>query len=122
MEGRLAANGWPDRALAIVLDPEVEVWVWADSPVVDDVMGWAGRTPALRDWLIAKGYLQGGESKPRRPKEAFEHALRLVPKARSSALFLSLAEGVSVNRCSDEAFLRLRDTLARWFPIASPDG
>src|SRR5208282_804614 len=29
---RLAKNGWPDRSAAVVIDPELDVWVWNDSP------------------------------------------------------------------------------------------
>ena len=48
-EQRLSSSGWDDRAVAIVLDPELEIWVWSDSPEVDDVLGWRGRIPRLAD-------------------------------------------------------------------------
>src|SRR5512146_960457 len=44
----LANSGWSDRAMPIILVPELEIWVWSDSPQVDAALGWAGRQPALR--------------------------------------------------------------------------
>ena len=30
VETDLSRNGWADRTKAIVIDPELEVWVWGD--------------------------------------------------------------------------------------------
>jgi hypothetical protein len=98
------------------LDPELEVWVWSDSPEVDQVLGWHLANPDLRTWLRGKQYLEPTDIKPERPKEALEAALRQVRRARSSAIFRSLAEKVSVERCSDAAFGKLKATLTNWFP------
>ena len=94
-----------ERAKAIVLAPELEVWIWSDSPHVDEVAGWKGREPALRRWLVEQGYLQEGEDKPMRPKESFEAALREAQKPRSASLYLQIAENVSLSRCTDTAFM-----------------
>jgi hypothetical protein len=51
VEARLAQCGWADRVGAVVIDPELENWVWAQSSHVDRVLGWAGRVPNLRTWL-----------------------------------------------------------------------
>ena len=116
VEKRLAKNGWADRAKVIVIDPELESWVWSDSPEVAEALGWAGRSPALRPWLTEKGFLQEIESKPYHPKEAVEAALRRVRKPRSSAIYRELAESVSFRRCIDPAFEKLTATLRAWFP------
>jgi hypothetical protein len=116
LEKRLSTAGWADRAAAIILDPELEIWVWSDSPVVDAALGWAHRTPRLAEWLQSESYLTGGHTKPAHPKEAMEHALRLARKGRSSAVFYELAKQVSVNRCSDPAFLKFKSVLQGWFP------
>ena len=116
VEQRLATNGWADRAKAVVIDPELESWVWSDSPEVDNALGWAGHVPALRPWLTEKGLLQQSEAKPGRPKEAMEAALRLVRRPRSSAIYRELAERVSLRRCTDSAFRKLITTLQTWFP------
>ncbi len=119
IEKRLSQSGWgDDRAAAVVIGPELEMWVWSDSPQVDAVLGWQGKSPELRTWLKAKGLLQEEEAKPERPKEAMELALRAARKPRSSALYLQLARQVSMARCVDPAFLKLRTILQAWFPVA----
>jgi hypothetical protein len=116
VEQALTNAGWAARACAIVVDPELENWVWGDSPRVDQVLGWAGRLP-LRAWLRQNGYCAAME-KPARPKEAMEAALRVVGKARSASVFRALAESVSLERCTDPAFAKLRRTLRAWFPVS----
>ena len=115
LEQRLAQN-WGERAAAVVLDPELEVWVWSDSPHVEEVLGWKDRQPDLRSWLVEAGFATAGDAKPARPKEAVEKALRLVYKPRSSALYRKLAEQVSFQRCEDPAFLRFKQIVQTWFP------
>jgi len=107
---------WGDRARAVVLAPELETWVWSNSPHLDDVVGWKGRRPPLRRWLKSEGWLEEHQIKPRRPKEAFHAALRRSATPRSASLFLQLAERVSLANCVDDAFLDLRNTLRTWFP------
>jgi hypothetical protein len=115
LDDRLAQSGWGDRARAIVVDPEIEAWIWTQSPHVDVVLGWAGRSPGLREWLAQEGFLQAGQNKPPRPKEAFRAALRESRLKHSGALFSQLARRVSLEHCGDRSFLRLRDTLRTWF-------
>lgn len=116
IESQLANSGWHDRAAAIVIDPELENWVWSDSPHVDSVLGWEGKNPNLRSWLTTQGFLNNSQRKPIPPKKAMEEALRKVQKARSSALFLQLAQRVGIDRCTDPAFVKLRTRLMSWFP------
>jgi len=116
IENQLANSGWHNRAVAIVIEPELENWVWSDSPHVDSVLGWEGRQPDLKSWLNIQGFLNEGQNKPVHPKEAMEMALKNVKKARSSALFLQLAQKVSVDRCTDPSFVKLKTVLAAWFP------
>lgn len=116
LNASFAGSAWRERAKAIVLAPELEVWIWGDSPHVDEVAGWRGRQPNLRRWLVEHDYLQEGEIKPTRPKEAFEAALREAQKPRSASLYLQIAEKVSLRRCSDSAFLELKSILTDWFP------
>ena len=114
-----AISAWGEQARAIVLAPELEVWIWGDSPHVDEVTGWRNREPGLRQWLVGQGYLQEGEAKPSRPKEAFEAALREAQKPRSASLYLQIAERVSLRRCTDSAFIELKSILNDWFPPES---
>ena len=116
---QLASAGWGDRAKAIVIDPELEVWVWSDSPHVARLLGWEGGRPNLRRWLADERMWLKGRNKPEDPKRAVERALRRARKPRSSALFRGLAENVSLRSCTDPAFLKFRQTLAEWFPEAN---
>jgi hypothetical protein len=109
-------NHWGERGSVVVIEPELDIWVWSDSPHVDRVLGWADRTPNLRNWIVSQGYMLPDQEKPIRPKEALEKALYVAKKPRSSAIYQSLAERVSLARCSDRAFKKLRETLRRWFP------
>ncbi len=107
---------WGARARAIVLEPELEAWVWSDSPHVSNVVGWRDRDPGLRVWLGNNGWLQPNAIKPDRPKEAFEAALREARRPRSSSLYKRLADNVSVRRCADPSFSEFCQTLREWYP------
>ena len=87
VEGRLSQSGWNDRATVVVIDPELEAWVWSDSPHVAEQLGWAGREPPLGDWLRGRGLLSDGKVKPHDPKAAVEKALWAARKRRSSAIY-----------------------------------
>jgi len=115
VQARLERIGWADRAQAVVLAPELEVWAWTGSPHVPRCLGWAGREPPLRDWLANSGYWHPDEAKPRQPKAAFEAALREVRKPRSSAIYSDLARSVGLKGHVEPAFFRLTQTLQRWF-------
>ncbi|MCX7853525.1 MAG: hypothetical protein N2383_12160 [Caldilineales bacterium] len=112
---RLEQNGWSGRADAVVLSPELEVWVWSDSPHVPACLGWAERHPSLRQWLAANSYWPSNAHKPPRPKEAMEAALRYVRKPYSAAIYLELATKVPLQGHSEPAFLRFTGALQRWF-------
>jgi hypothetical protein len=118
IEKALGQSGWDDRAAVVAIDPELDVWVWSDSPHVDRELGWSHRQPGLRSWLTAKGFLVEGAVKPEQPKEALEAALREVRKPRSSALYEALAIKVSLAKCTDLAFVKLRTVLRGWFSEA----
>ncbi len=117
VESALSRSGWADRAAVIVIDPELENWVFSDSPEVDAAMGWKGNRPSLRKWLEEQRYLAAGEIKPARPKEAMEAALRHVRMPRSSSIYGRIAQHVGFGRCTDGAFQKLKATLRAWFPV-----
>jgi hypothetical protein len=122
VERRLRISGWDDRAAVVVLDPEIECWVWSESPHVDTALGWEKRVPPLRTWLMNKGLLRDGERKPGRPKEAMRAALREARIPPSASLFEQLASRVNTTRCVDPAFAKLRRVLNAWFPAAATGG
>jgi len=82
---------------------------------VESDLGWAGREPGVRVWLVRKGLLQADQRKPLRPKDAVEGALRVARKRRSSSIYRQLAEKVSFSRCEDPAFVKLETVLRSWF-------
>lgn len=116
VEAGLARNGWRNRAKAIVIEPELEAWVWSRSRHVPELLGWTAGYPALRSWLERNGLWRTGESKPIDPKGAMRRALRQMNLQPSARRFAELAGAVSLQRCSDPAFNEFTRTLRKWFP------
>jgi hypothetical protein len=106
---------WGKDAKAIVIEPEVEAWVWGADNAMRDVLGWP-RSEPIRQWLADQHFDFANNGKPVRPKEAFEALRRVHQLPLSSALYRSIAEKISLQHCVDPAFVRLRDTLRAWFP------
>ncbi len=117
IESRLRSSGWDDRARAIVIDPELEIWVWSDSPHLPTALGWKEDLATLRRWLVEQDLWTDGRAKPDDPKAAMEKILRLKSRPRSSSIYEDLARKVSLQRCQDEAFVKLREILVEWFPV-----
>ena len=119
LETHLADAGWPPpEGLALVVRPEADVWLWSDSPHSATALGWPSWTE-LRPALESQGWMEAGDVKPNRPKEAAEWALRhgTGKVKRSSALYRKVAGKVSVRRCQDSALDTLLGALQRWFPL-----
>ena len=118
----LGVNGWTDRGRAIVIEPELEAWVWGSTANVARVIGW--KQSRLERFLERRGFLAAEDSKPSRPTEAFEEAVRGAPRSRrkkvSARLFGELAEQAPLDGCRDPAFRELRETLRAWFPPETP--
>jgi hypothetical protein len=119
VEEQLKQSGWNERAAVVVLDPELEVWVWSDSPHVETALGWSNREPGLRPWLARSNLWGEADAKPQDPKKAVEESLRVAGKPRSSTLYQELASSVGFESCTDAAFQKLRKVLAAWFPAVS---
>lgn len=113
VEQRLAPM-WGDRARCVVLDPEIEAWVFSDSPHVDKTLGFA--EGQLRTWLRDQGQWPAGKPKPGDPKTAMLRALRKSHIKPSAALFYELASKVGLERCIDPSFHSFIETLRTWFP------
>ncbi len=113
-EEQIQNTGWEDRAAAIVIDPELENWVWSDSPHVGIALGWNKTTP-IQDWLSSRGFTFTKERMPNNPKEAVQAVLLETHKHRSSNIYQQIASTASLDRCSDPAFLKLKSTLQSWF-------
>jgi hypothetical protein len=124
----------------IVIEPELENWIWAENPHVAEAFqmarlpGFAGRiqpflaertypSKSARTRQRYKGCWEEivwpiGTPKPPHPKEAVELVCELGRLPRSNALYKKIAEKMSVSRCADPAFLELKNQLQTWFPLA----
>lgn len=107
--------GWGNQARTIVIHPELDIWVWADSPHIPELLGWRPDYQSLQQWLLSHGYEFNHDNKPLRPKEALEKVLREKRIPRSSALYKKIAQKVGFLRCSDRSFVKLTTILKRWF-------
>jgi hypothetical protein len=119
MKSKLLGRGWAEGSVeVIVIEPELEVWLWQDSPHIARAFKNFDYSPhsSLRKWLEARGFWEPTALKPARPKEAFELLCRTSRTPRSSAIYQKIAQQVSVRTCMDPAFCLLRETLQRWFP------
>lgn len=114
IQGDLNRNGWEGRSAVVVIDPELEIWVWSTSPHVSRIVGMDRRR--IKDMGHQRGYWQAGETKPSRPKELLEEVLHCTGKPHSSALFVQLAKQVGLSRCQDDSFRHFREVLQEWFP------
>ena len=123
VERDLAANGWRGRSRVIVIEPELETWLWTGSPQVSAALGWGQDYVGLRSRLEAAGLWGKHLPKPDDPKRAATAAIRWAPAPRklrrSAAWFGSLAGRMPLEQCRDPSFRRLRETLQAWFPPES---
>lgn len=113
---RLARVDLGERTEVLLLEPELEIWVWSDSPHVAKQLGWSDSPGELREWLEKQGLWLPGQAKPVDPKEAMERALAKRSIPRSSSNFSELAVRVGLNRCQDPSFIRFKAILGHWFP------
>ncbi len=112
---------WGDRARCLCIDPEIEAWIWSDSPHVATQLGWTS-LQELRVWLESLSLWPDESEKPPDPKTAFLAATKEKRVTPSSAIFRQLAMQVSFKRCRDRSFNQLLCILRAWFPAdqASP--
>lgn len=116
LESKLHANGWATDAVSvIVIEPELEAWVWSASPRVADVLGWEDNREGLRPFLEDANLWDAGTPKPTDPQKAMQAALRAKQKPLGARLFADLASRVGVHQCQDAAFRKFSETLQRWF-------
>jgi hypothetical protein len=90
------------------------------SPSINGVAFLSAVLP-LRAWLESEQLWPVAAQKPTDPKVAVERSLRELRRPRSSSIYRDLAGNVSLDRCTDGAFLRLRALLQMWFPEFAPE-
>ncbi len=110
----LNRSGWKGRSAVVVIDPELEIWVWSTSPHVPSLFGTDWET--IKNLGYQTGHWREGETKPSRPKELLVEVLRRTKTKYSAALYRQLAEKVSLRGCQDDSFRRFREILQGWFP------
>lgn len=115
LERTLAAS-WGNEARVIVIEPEVDVWMWGGDNLLSQLLKWNDER-SIREWLREKGYEFDHNDKPLRPKESLEELLKRQSEPRSSSLYERIATRLSLARCKDPAFVRLHKILQFWFPV-----
>ncbi len=115
VDGKLSALP-ADWARSVVIDPELEVWLFTRSPRLDEALGWRGREPDLTTELATRKHWPAGLAKPKNPKAAMKWALSRVGKQTSSSIYRQIAEHLGLGKCTDPSFHRFRSTLQAWFP------
>lgn len=117
LKENLQKNGWENRCEVIIIEPELEQWIWASSNKLPAIISWNGDYNTIQNWLTEKGMWLQNQTKPSKPKESFQMCLRRTQTRVSSSLFLQIAEQISFKNCTDTSFNLLKNTLQLWFPI-----
>lgn len=120
VEQELHNSGWQDRSKVIVIDPELEAWVWTESPHTARILGWGEGYSELQTWLNQRDLWPADDLKPPDPNEAFRRALMVKGLQMSPKRFERLAKVVGLKGCQDPAFAELKATLAGWFSHTRP--
>jgi hypothetical protein len=132
-----------DRFEVILIRPELEAWIWQRNTHVLDAFGFPGGQTQL--WTLfeqqslrlnrdtEKHYFVPANplvaqppawpstaSKPENPKGLVEALSAHCASGPASEIFSSITSTISVKKCADPAFHRLRDTLQAWFPLQNP--
>lgn len=115
LDHQLSAH-WGTNAKALVIAPELDIWLWGSDNVLREILKWP-LDGSIREWLQARGFTFAANGKPERPKEALEAMVTIHRQPRSSALYEEITNRLSLQRCTDPAFLRLRATLRGWFAV-----
>ena len=117
-------DGKWDRFAVIIIDPELECWIWVSHrgaktvevhPAVVEAFRY-NNNPPLHELLQTNDNWDGERNKPVRPKEAAEEILRRTRTPRSSSLYTKIVERVTIKGCNDAAFLALLGKLRQWYP------
>jgi hypothetical protein len=116
---RIVGTGWAaDACKVIVIDPELEAWIWQRNNKVATALKFASVHEMVKAVQDAKINWPDGQDKPTRPKEALQ---AVATKRRgigfSSAVHKSITSVVSATACQDPAFQELKAILQSWFPL-----
>ncbi len=121
IEQHITANmqraGWTrERFEVVVIDPELETWLFQEKDIFLNAFRYHDGARALRDQLDETGHWPKGQAKPTDPKATIGRALHLGKSASPTVLFSKVCSRISVKDCQDTAFLKFKRTLRCWFP------
>ena len=111
---KLDRNGWMGRSACMVIEPEIENWLWVASDAVAKILGWSEMS-ALRAYLESNGFWPNDISKPPKPKEAIQFAMRKSGTRFTPAIHQSIAAKASFKSCSSPSFQKFKDTIVHWY-------
>lgn len=111
--------GWPlERFAVVVIEPELEAWLWAPNLNVARAFGHED-FEQMRATLEREGLWNPGEAKPHDLKAARDRAARLGGKKLGGPIFkgvFSVISRAAFNQCVEPGFITLRTALQTWFP------
>jgi hypothetical protein len=117
---QLQQSGWaPEDVIVIAIEPELEQWIWQDSPVLSDELRMEA-PQGLKAMLGQRGLWPAEATKPPSPKDLFIQLRRENNVKLSSSIFKRIASRVPVAACEDGEFRRLVAQLRAWFPAEVP--
>ena len=112
---KLHGSGWPaERCEVVVIDPELEVWLWQDNPHIAQAINFSGAS--LRQHLEQTGEWPTDAAKPSDPKATIQALINTQRALKTKVVYSRIARSVSVAGCTDPAFLLFTETLRGWFP------
>lgn len=115
--GNMTSCGWNRKQFeVIVINPELEAWIWQDHIHVERAFGHAS-PPSLREKLREVSLWPDGSHKPPDPKLAVEIAQRWYRFGPPSPVFAEIATKISLRGCVDPAFLKMQGAIRTWFPV-----
>jgi hypothetical protein len=115
VEEILSCNGWRDRACALCVEPEFDLWTWARRPALAEVLRVEPAT--LARVLEAESLLLDARTgRPVRPKEALQAVVSAAGRRFSSSIHADIARRASLLHCQDRAFQKLLSFLRDHFP------
>jgi hypothetical protein len=112
-------SGWPtERFLVVIIEPELEAWLWAPNLNVAQAFGF-GDFERLRAALERENVWNRGEAKPHDLKAARNFAAKQGGKKTGGPIFKAVFSTISqaaCERCEERGFICLRNALQEWFP------
>jgi hypothetical protein len=128
-----------ERFEVILIQPELEAWIWQRNIHVCEAFEFSGSENELWDLLSLRSLELDSRSKkhvfvpvdtlaalapawslqdpkPTNPKGVVEALTRHCGSGPASGVFNEIARTIGVRNCVDKSFHKMRDALCRWFP------